>query len=170
MLVVLSVLIFFRGHTAPGGGFVAALVMATAFAINYLSRGADADVVQNFTPIRLTGWGIIIAIASGFLGFIEGGFMYAIHGEIAGEHLTTSLIFDFGIYLAVLGMVTAAINALGGYLRPGMDLSDLDYSRDEEDNPLPSIPAPLEPENPVDAHPEPINPAHAPRPVTTKEH
>ena len=170
VLVVLSVLIFFRGHTAPGGGFVAALVMATAFAINYLSRGADADVVQNFTPIRLTGWGIIIAIASGFLGFIEGGFMYAIHGEIAGEHMTTSLIFDFGIYLAVLGMVTAAINALGGYLRPGMDLSDLDYSRDEEDNPLPSIPAPLEPENPVDAHPEPINPAHDPRPVTTKEH
>ena len=170
VLVVLSVLIFFRGHTAPGGGFVAALVMATAFAINYLSRGADADVVQNFTPIRLTGWGIIIAIASGFLGFIEGGFMYAIHGEIAGEHMTTSLIFDFGIYLAVLGMVTAAINALGGYLRPGMDLSDLDYSRDEEDNPLPSIPAPLAPENPVDAHPEPINPAHDPQPVITKEH
>ena len=170
VLVVLSVLIFFRGHTAPGGGFVAALVMATAFAINYLSRGADADVVQNFTPIRLTGWGIIIAIASGFLGFIEGGFMYAIHGEIAGEHMTTSLIFDFGIYLAVLGMVTAAINALGGYLRPGMDLSDLDYTRDEADNPLPSIPAPLEPENPVDAHPEPINPAHDPQPVITKEH
>ena len=75
---------------------------------------------------------------------------------------------DVGV--AVLGMVTQAINRLGGYLRPGMDLSDLDYSRDEEDNPLPSIPAPLEPENPVDAHPEPINPAHDPRPVTTKEH
>ena len=169
VLVVLSVLIFFRGHTAPGGGFVAALVMATAFAINYLSRGADADVVKNFTPIRLTGWGIIIAISSGFLGFIEGGFMYAIHGEIAGEHMTTSLIFDFGIYLAVLGMVTAAINALGGYLRPGADLSDLDYSRDEAENPLPSIPEPLPPENPVDAHPDPINPAHDPQPVITKE-
>ena len=169
VLVVLSVLIFFRGHTAPGGGFVAALVMATAFAINYLSRGSDADVVKNFTPIRLTGWGIIIAISSGFLGFIEGGFMYAIHGEIAGEHMTTSLIFDFGIYLAVLGMVTAAINALGGYLRPGADLSDLDYSRDEAENPLPSIPEPLPPENPVDAHPDPINPAHDPQPVITKE-
>ena len=169
VLIVLSVLIFFRGHTAPGGGFVAALVLATAFALNYLARGSDADVVENFTPIRLIGWGIIIAIASGFLGFIEGGFMYAIHGEIAGEHLTTSLIFDFGIYLAVLGMVTAAINALGGYLRPGADLSDLDYSRDEAENPLPSIPEPLPPENPVDAHPEPINPAHDPQPVITKE-
>ena len=142
ILVVLSVLIFFRGHTAPGGGFVAALVLATAFAINYLSRGADAEVVKSLTPIRLTGWGIIIAISSGFLGFIQGGFMYAIHGEIAGEHLTTSLIFDFGIYLAVLGMVTSAINALGGYLRPGAELSELDYARDEAENPLPAVPEP----------------------------
>lgn len=169
VLIVLSVLIFFRGHTAPGGGFVAALVLATAFALNYLSRGADADVVHPMTPIRLTGWGIIIAISSGFLGLIEGGFMYAIHGEIAGEHLTTSLIFDFGIYLAVLGMVTSAINALGGYLRPGAELSELDYARDEAENPLPAVPEPEQPENAVDAHPAPINPAHDPQPLTTKE-
>ena len=36
ILALLSVLIFFRGHTAPGGGFVAALVLATAFGLNYL--------------------------------------------------------------------------------------------------------------------------------------
>ena len=66
----------------------------------------------------LTGIGIIVAISSGFLGLLEGGFLYAIHGEILGEHMTTSLIFDGGIYLAVLGMLTMAINALGGYLRP----------------------------------------------------
>ncbi|MGG6499498.1 UNVERIFIED_CONTAM: hypothetical protein NY603_41920, partial [Bacteroidetes bacterium 56_B9] len=76
------------------------------------------------------------------------------------EHLTTSLIFDFGIYLAVLGMVTSAINALGGYLRPGAELSELDYARDEAENPLPAVPEPEQPENAVDAHPAPINPAH----------
>ncbi len=159
VLIVLSILIFFRGHTAPGGGFVAALVLATGFALSYLSEGADNDVVDEKTPIYLTGWGIIIAIASGFLGFIEGGFMYAIHGEIAGEHLTTSLIFDFGIYLAVLGMVTSAINALGGYLRPGKDVSELHYTRDEPGNPLPSVPEPLPPDDPAESHPAPINPA-----------
>ncbi|MGV0375702.1 DUF4040 family protein [Corynebacterium hadale] len=169
ILVVLSVLIFFRGHTAPGGGFVAALVLATAFGLNYLSRGADTEVVKPFTPIALTGWGIIIAISSGFLGFLEGGFMYAIHGEIAGEHMTTSLIFDFGIYLAVLGMVTQAINALGGYLRPGTERDNLDYTRDEPENPLPDVPAPEEPEDAVDAHPAPLNPADNPKPMQTKE-
>ena len=151
VLVVLSVIIFFRGHTAPGGGFVAALVLATAFALNYLSRGADTFIVRELSPVKLAGWGIIIAISSGFIGFIEGGFMYAIHGEVAGQHLTTSLIFDFGIYLAVLGMVTQAINRLGGYLRPGTEVANLDYSRDEPENPLPSIPEPEHPENAVEA-------------------
>jgi len=159
VLIVLSVLIFFRGHTAPGGGFVAALVLATGFALSYLAEGADNDVVGDETPIKLTGWGIIIAITSGFLGFIEGGFMYAIHGEIFGEHMTTSLIFDFGIYLAVLGMVTSAINALGGYLRPGKDISDLTYTRDHDANPLPDVPTPELPDNPADPYPAPINPA-----------
>ena len=169
VLVVLSVLIFFRGHTVPGGGFVAALVMATAFGLSYLSRGADTEVVKPFTPIALTGWGIIIAIGAGFLGFFEGGFLYAIHGHIAGEHMTTSLIFDFGIYLAVLGMVTQAINALGGYLRPGTEMDNLDYTRSEPENPLPDVPAPEEPEDAVDAHPAPLNPASNPKPMQTKE-
>ncbi len=169
VLVVLSVIIFYRGHQAPGGGFVAALVLATGFALSYLSRGADAYVVKESTPVNLAGWGIIIAIASGFLGFVEGGFLYAIHGELAGEHLSTSLIFDFGIYLAVLGMVTQAINALGGYLRPGTELDNLDYTRDAPGNPLPSVPEPEAPEQPVDSHPAPLNPADNPRSVMEKE-
>lgn len=46
--------------------------------------------------------------------------------------MTTSLIFDGGIYLAVLGMITAAINSLGGYLRPGARTAEeLDYMRTE---------------------------------------
>ncbi|WP_291314328.1 DUF4040 family protein [Corynebacterium sp. UBA2622] len=168
VLIVLSVLIFFRGHTAPGGGFVAALVMATAFALSYLSRGADAYVVKVATPARLAAWGIIIAISSGFLGFLEGGFMYAIHGEIAGEHMTTSLIFDFGIYLAVLGMITQAINQLGGYLRPGTEVENLSYRRDGA-NPLPDVPDPERPEEVANPHPDPINPADDPQPLAAQE-
>ena len=88
--------------------------------------------------------------------------MYAIHGEIAGEHMTTSLIFDAGIYLAVLGMLTMAINDLGGYLRPGTDRENLDYRRDEH-NPLPDIPEPEEPEHPTESYPAPLYPSTSER-------
>ncbi|STC69428.1 DUF4040 family protein [Corynebacterium pilosum] len=170
VLIVLSILVFYRGHQLPGGGFVAALILATGFALSYISKGADGNVVGKQVPIWLTGIGIIVAISAGFLGYIEGGFLYAIHGEIAGEHLTTSLIFDAGIYMAVLGMLTMAINALGGYLRPGVGMDELSYTRSEPDNPLPNAPEPEEPENPTETYPDPINPADNPQPVGAGGH
>ena len=164
VLAVLSVLIFFRGHNAPGGGFVAALVMATAFGLAYMSYGSDRPVVSKNTPIWLTGVGILVALSAGFLGLVEGGFLYFIHGEILGEHLTTSLIFDAGIYLAVLGMLTMAINALGGYLRPGTgEVSELNYAHDE-DSALPTTPEVVAPEDVDEPFPVPLNPAAAPKP------
>ncbi|MCS5478289.1 DUF4040 family protein [Corynebacterium sp. YIM 101645] len=167
VLVLLSVLVFLRGHQDPGGGFVAALIMGAAIGLAYLSKGRDEIVFRESTPTWLTGIGIMTAVGAGFLGLLEGSFLYAIHGDILGEHMTTSLIFDLGIYLAVLGMLTMAINALGGYLRPGMDTSELDWARTGE-GPLPPTPAVPVGEDAADPWPEPINPAAAPRSVFTE--
>ena len=165
VLAILSVLVFMRGHQDPGGGFVAALIMGAAIGLAYLSKGQDGIVFRESTPVWLTGIGIMTAVGAGFIGLLEGSFLYAIHGYILGEHMTTSLIFDLGIYLAVLGMLTMAINALGGYLRPGVDVNDLNYARIDDGGPLPATPA-IEPgDDHVEAFPEPINPADAPRSV-----
>lgn len=170
VIVILSLLTFMRGHTSPGGGFIAALILATAFCLSYLSRGADEPVVAERTPMLLTGIGILAAISAGLIGFTKGGFLHAIHGEILGQHLTTSMIFDGGIYLAVLGMFTQAINALGGYLRPGVtDVRELNYSRLGG---VPKLDDDIDHDNIEDDFPAPINPAHNPIPVsasTTKE-
>ena len=165
VLAILSVLVFLRGHQDPGGGFVAALIMGAAIGLAYLSKGQDGIVFRESTPVWLTGIGIMTAVGAGFIGLLEGSFLYAIHGYILGEHMTTSLIFDLGIYLAVLGMLTMAINALGGYLRPGVDVNDLNYARIDDGGPLPATPT-IEPgDDHVEAFPEPINPADAPRSV-----
>ena len=37
------------------------------------------------------------------------------------------MIFDLGVYLAVLGMLSMAVNVLGGYLRPGMEYEDFEF-------------------------------------------
>ena len=113
ILCVLSLFIFLRGHNDPGGGFIAALVGSAAIAIIYLSGGAEKPVTGPYTPAVLTGVGMLVALASGYLGMTHGSFLYAIHGHILGEHVTTSMIFDAGVYLAVLGMIAAAINNLG---------------------------------------------------------
>ena len=143
VLAVLSLLVFMRGHNDPGGGFVAALIAGAAVMMAYMAKGRDSIVFRPSTPFWLTGIGIVTALTAGFVGYAEGGFLKPIYGEILGEHLTTSLIFDGGIYLAVLGMLTSAINSLGGYLRPGaLTQEELDYMR--SDGPLPHTPSDAE--------------------------
>ncbi|WPF66300.1 MULTISPECIES: DUF4040 family protein [unclassified Corynebacterium] len=132
LLVILSVLVFMRGHMDPGGGFVAALIAGTGIMLFYLSRGRDSIVARPSTPYWLTGIGIVTALAAGFVGLFEGSFLAPLHGEILGEHMSTSLIFDGGIYLAVLGMLMAAVNYLGIYDRPGAATTqELPFARGE---------------------------------------
>lgn len=139
ILVVFSVIVFMRGHNDPGGGFVAALVAAAGLSMAYLAKGRDAIIFRPSTPFWMTGIGIVTALSAGFVGYFKGGFLVPIYAEVFGEHFSTSMIFDAGIYLAVLGMITAAINSLGGYLRPGAyTAAELDYMR--HDGPLPHTP------------------------------
>ncbi len=165
ILVVMSFIVFYRGHQASGGGFPAALIMGAAIGLTYLSRGTDEIVFGRMTPIHLTGVGIIVALVAGFIGYIptshsSGGFLTAIHGHALGQHWTTSLIFDLGIYLAVLGMLTMAINALGGYLRPGTERDYLPWVHDD-DSALPNTPRVVM-EDVDDPYPESINPSSDP--------
>lgn len=138
-LWILSFLIFMRGHNAPGGGFIAALVAGGALMLSYLARGRDEATVGQNVPYVLTGVGVLTAIGSGVLGYFHHSFLAPLHGHVFGEHVTTSMIFDVGVFLAVLGMLTVAINHLGGYLRPGTDSELLPFSRGG-DHPLRSHP------------------------------
>ncbi|MDO4631505.1 MAG: DUF4040 family protein [Corynebacterium sp.] len=154
-LGVLSALIFWRGHNSPGGGFIAALVAGGALMLVYFSFGHDRRIVKVNVPVVLTGCGILTAVFSGVLGLLKGSFLFPIHGHFLGQHLTTSMIFDAGVYLAVLGMLSMAVNVLGGYLRPGMEYQDLNFNR--TNSPLQSLKVveldaeqhkPVEPESP----------------------
>ena len=139
VLSVLAFVIFMRGHNDPGGGFIAALVACAAVVARYLSKGSDGPIVKQNTPFYLTGFGMLTALFAGVLGLTHGSFLYPIHGHILHQHVTTSMIFDLGVFLAVLGMLTLAINALGGPQRPGADRDLLPFTRGSN-HPLPQTP------------------------------
>lgn len=113
ILAVISALLFWRGHNAPGGGFIAALVGSAIVALLYLSTSSDRQIGPPRVPLYLIGGGVVVALGAGFLGFAKGGFLEPIHGYLGGVHLTTSMIFDVGVYFAVLGLVMIAVNLLG---------------------------------------------------------
>ena len=128
IVILISLLLFFRGHNETGGGFVAALVGAAGFGLLYLSAPTDRAAKVKWPFLALIGAGVAVGAGVGFVGFLEGSFLAPIQFEFFGTHQSTSLIFDLGVYLAVVGMVLTAINMLGGVQSP--DSPDAPLERD----------------------------------------
>lgn len=114
LLVIISAIVFWRGHNSPGGGFIAALIGSSVVALMYLSNATDRQIGPARAPMLLIGGGVIVAALTGVLGMVlAGSFLEPIAGYVLGIKLTTSMLFDVGVYLAVLGLVMAAFNLLG---------------------------------------------------------
>jgi multicomponent Na+:H+ antiporter subunit A len=115
LLLAGSVVILWRGHDQPGGGFVGGLVAALAFAVLSLARGpAAAERALRLSPRSLVGAGLAMALVSGLPG-MAGGRPYLTHlwWEPAGlPKLGTTITFDLGVYLVVLGAVLAFLFGL----------------------------------------------------------
>lgn len=124
VLVIYSAAVFWRGHQSPGGGFLAALVLALGIVFWYLVQPTSRTVGGKNLGYRIIGTGMLLALSTGLVGYLAsdgGGFLTPIHGHIGSEHVTTSLVFDAGVYLAVIGTVIVVVNMLGGRNRPGAD-------------------------------------------------
>lgn len=118
--LVFSAFMFFAGHNAPGGGFIGGLVAGAALVLRYLAgapRGAQ-QVGARFANVVL-GAGLAIAVATGFGGwvwgteFLESTALEADLPVLGTVKASTSLLFDAGVYLVVLGLVMEALGSLG---------------------------------------------------------
>jgi multicomponent Na+:H+ antiporter subunit A len=126
VLVIYSAAVFWRGHQSPGGGFLAALLLALGIVFWYLVQPASRTVGGKNLGYYIIGSGMLLALGTGLIGYLASdgaGFLTPIHGHIGSEHVTTSLVFDAGVYLAVIGTVIVVVNTLGGRNRPGADPS-----------------------------------------------
>jgi len=120
MLLLFSVFLLLRGHDEPGGGFIAGLVASVAFALHLFAF--DASQTRKLIGIDsayLMGGGLIMATLSGFVGVVKSGSTFAtavwwyVHVPGLGElKISTPLIFDIGVYLVVIGMVTTLLFSL----------------------------------------------------------
>jgi len=106
LLLLFALFLLLRGHNQPGGGFVAGLVVAAAFALHGMAYGIEnsrrALLVE---PSRLLGIGLLVALSSGLLALFRGQpFLTAqwTEGPIA---IGTPLVFDIGVFLVVIGVV-----------------------------------------------------------------
>ncbi|MFJ2244064.1 Na+/H+ antiporter subunit A [Streptomyces sp. NPDC087862] len=118
-VLVLSLYLLFCAENMPGGGFVAGLVAGLALITRYLAGGrfelAEAAPLQ---PGLFTGLGLFLSTGVALLGLVDGTVLHAWthYGRLPliGEyHIGTAILFDFGVYLLVLGVVLDIVRALG---------------------------------------------------------
>lgn len=118
-ILILSVYLLFCAENMPGGGFVAGLVAGVALITRYLAGGrfelAEAAPLQ---PGLFTGLGLVISTGVALLGLAKGTVLLAwtYHGRLpvfGDYHLGSTVLFDFGVYLLVLGVVLDIVRALG---------------------------------------------------------
>lgn len=119
LIILLSFHLFWRGHYEAGGGFIAALVGATGFGLAYLGAPADRGAPVRWPYRGLLASGVIVAVLSGVGGYLVGSFLKPVRFGIplpwGGEYaFTSAMVFDLGVYLAVLAIIIAVINELGG--------------------------------------------------------
>lgn len=120
LMVGFSVYLLYRGHDAVGGGFIGALVAGAAIVMQYLAWGPEGVRRWGWLHFdRMIGAGLVIAVAVGLGGLVAGApFLSTAYVStnlpVIGEFsVTSSLIFDVGVYLVVVGMVLAAVRLLG---------------------------------------------------------
>ena len=119
LLLLISFVLFMRGHNAPGGGFIAALVASAAIGLLYLSTSRDRRIGPARLPLYLIGGGVAFAILTGIVGLVVAdSFLEPIYGYVFTEHVSTSMLFDLGVFAAVVGLITVAFNLLGSTPRP----------------------------------------------------
>lgn len=119
MAMMVGTFLYLRGHNLPGGGFVAGLVFAIAYLLQYLASGYDWSYArQHFDHHALIGWGVAVALFAGIgawafgLPFLTSGYTHVHLPPLEEFELATAAIFDLGVFLCVLGAVLLALASL----------------------------------------------------------
>jgi multicomponent Na+:H+ antiporter subunit A len=130
-ILVFSFYLLFSGHNEPGGGFAGGLVAGLALVLRYLAGGRyELGEAAPVDPGLLLGAGLLLAGSTGVAGLLLGAevlqtaILETTLPVLGDVKLVTSLFFDMGVYLIVVGLVLDVLRSLG---------AELDRQEDEDD-------------------------------------
>lgn len=119
--IVVSVFLLFAGHNEPGGGFAGGLVAGLALTGRYLAAGRfELGLAAPFNAGLLLGLGLLLAAGTVVVPLLFGEAALTSHylgadlGWFGTVSISTSAIFDVGVYLIVVGVVLDVLRSLGG--------------------------------------------------------
>lgn len=120
LALLVSFYLLLRGHQEPGGGFIAALVTGIALILQYIAGGiawAKERSIGNYYPVIAAG--LLLATVTGLGSWLFGApFLTSAYSHvdvplIGSIELASAMLFDLGVYLAVVGTVMLILIHLG---------------------------------------------------------
>lgn len=118
-IMMFSFFLFFRGHDFPGGGFIGGLMASAGILLVYIAFGArESDRLYGFNYRLVASLGLLCTAAAGLLPMFSGlPFLTSMFWRVRLPgmgvfDLSTVLLFDFGVFLAVLGTVVGTVKVL----------------------------------------------------------
>jgi multicomponent K+:H+ antiporter subunit A len=119
VIIVLAAYLLLRGHDQPGGGFVAGITMAIAFILQYLAGGTRwVEDRLRILPAYWIGAGLLLALLTGAgawlfgMPFLTSTFQYLEVPFIGKVPMASALLFDFGVFVLVVGATVLILVAL----------------------------------------------------------
>ena len=126
LVLTVSIYLFLRGHDAPGGGFIAGLVLVLPVMMQYIIQGqATFERQLGVNYAHCIGAGLWVALVTALvplllgLPFLTSGAFEASVPLLGTITLISSTGFDAGVYLVVFGATMLIVSALG-HIRPSL--------------------------------------------------
>jgi len=120
VVLMTSLWLLFAGHNQPGGGFVGGLLAGSAITLRYIAGGIDEMRARSrFRPWTVLGVGVLLAAATAFVPVLVGADALTVGVAtvnlplVGTAKMSSALVFDTGVYLAVVGMVMMVYEAFG---------------------------------------------------------
>jgi multicomponent Na+:H+ antiporter subunit A len=123
LIMMVSVYFLFAGHNNPGGGFAGGLAAGLALALRYVAGGRyELGETLPLDSGKILGVGLSLVGGTALASLLVGApvlssaaftFTLPVLGQVK---LVSSLFFDLGVYLVVVGMVLDVLRSLGARL------------------------------------------------------
>ena len=120
IILIFALYLFWTGHNAPGGGFIAGLMTAAVVVLLYVSFGsAFIKNTLKFDFKYLIAIGLSLSLGCGIGGIFFGEpflthTFIEVHSDFFGEiEFATATIFDLGVYFTVTGGCVTIITSIG---------------------------------------------------------
>jgi multisubunit Na+/H+ antiporter MnhB subunit len=124
-VMVGSLWLLFAGHNQPGGGFVGGIVAGAAVSLRYVSGGLpEVRRLSRGRPWMVLGAGLLLAVVTAIAPLLFGGAVlevgaFELDPPVLGHiKVSSALVFDTGVYVAVIGLAMMVFESFGDDPQP----------------------------------------------------